>query len=77
MFSLAEKVYTKVKEFSLADFIILKVCLGSIGMLLGALFSKSVKKLAPFLIIVSVVTYAYMVYKIFFADGDDCLDVEI
>ncbi len=72
--SLADTVFTKVKGFDMFDFAILKICLGTIGMLIGMCFSKSLKKAAPFLVLVAIVSYAYIMYKVFFEycfDGDE------
>lgn len=65
---ISEIALKKAKTFDIFDFAMFKVCLLSIGTLIGAKFSKSVKKFAPFFVIIAVCSYAYLIYKMFFEE---------
>ena len=45
-----------------------KTCLLSIGTLLGVYFVKPLKKLAPVIWLVAIASYAYLIWRMFFAD---------
>lgn len=65
---IADFAMERVKFFNVFDFAMLKVCLLSIGMLLGAFYSKHIKKSAFFIIIIALCSYIYLIYKLFYDD---------
>lgn len=54
------------KRFTVADVAVYKVCLLSVGALLGAYFARSLKKLRPLLWIVAIASYGYMIWRLIF-----------
>ena len=58
----------RFRGFSVRDVAIFKTCLLSIGALLGVYFIMPLKKLAPVLWVVAVASYAYLIWRMFFAD---------
>ena len=58
----------KASEFSVLDFAAFKMCLISFGILLGAKFSKFFKKYSLFIGIALVMSYVYLIYRLFFAE---------
>ncbi len=66
---LTDYAMEKVKNFTVVDFAVMKICLSTTGMLLGIAFSKTLKKIAPLLAIISVATYVYLVFKMFIEEN--------
>ena len=58
----------RFRGFSVRDVAIFKTCLLSIGTLLGVYFVKPLKKLAPVVWVAAVASYAYLIWRMFFAD---------
>lgn len=54
------------KTFTIADAAAFKVCLLSLGMLLGAHFARPLKKLRPLLWAVAAASYAWLVWRLVF-----------
>ena len=63
---LIDFIMDKVQAFTVFDFAIFKTCLFSLGLLFGALFSEKIKKFAPVVVIITIVSYIYLIYKVFF-----------
>lgn len=55
----------KLRNFSVFDVAIFKLCLFSIGALFGTFFSEKLKKIVPLMAIIAIVTYVYLMYKCF------------
>ncbi len=62
---LVKSVMGKVGKFSLVDFTIMKICLSFAGMYLGIRFSSKLKSKAPFIGIIALFSYFFMIYKLF------------
>ncbi|MDO4270141.1 MAG: hypothetical protein Q4C72_04355 [Eubacteriales bacterium] len=60
----------KAQEFSVFDFAVFKVCLLSLGLWLGACFSKFFKKFRSVLFVAFAASWLYMFWRVFF-DGED------
>lgn len=56
----------RAAQFSLVDWIVLKGCLVSFGLMIGGLFAKLFKKLAPLMALIFFISWAYLVWRIFF-----------
>lgn len=65
---LIDSVMDRFKSFKVSDIAIFKVCLFSLGTLFGAMFSKEVKKAKPLIVLLALVSYIYLVYKVFFEE---------
>lgn len=61
-------IMDRVRRFSILDFGIFKLCILSIGMIIGSFFSKCLKKCTPVLVIIALASYAYLIYKLFFEE---------
>ncbi len=60
-----DSIMDRVKNFTVFDFAIMKICLSFTGMIIGVIFSKNLKKCLPFLTIVAIASYGYMLFKMF------------
>lgn len=67
---LVDFMLKRAAHFSILDWTIFKTCLISFGVLIGAIFAKLFKKLAPLMAIVFMASWVYLAWRIFFA-GDD------
>lgn len=54
------------RAFTVADVAAFKVCLLSVGALLGAYFARPLKKLRPLLWAVAVASYAWLIWRLVF-----------
>lgn len=68
---LADYCLERASTFSIFDWAVFKTCLISLGVLIGAAFAKLFKKLAPLMAIVFVVSWIYILWRMFFAEYDD------
>ncbi len=64
--NLIKDIMGKVKNFSLVDFTIMKICLSFAGLFIGIKFSEKLKSKASFIGIIALLSYFYMIYKLFF-----------
>lgn len=60
----------KAHGFSIFDFAVLKVCLLSLGLWLGACFAKFFKKFRGALFVLFAASWMYLFWRIFFEDED-------
>lgn len=67
---IADKCMDKAKSFDILDFAIFKVCLFSFGAFLGARFSKFSKKFEFVVILTFLLSWSYLIYRIFFQSDD-------
>lgn len=61
----------RAKTFEIEDFAALKVCLFSFGLLLGSSFSKFFKRLSPLIKAMFVLSYVFLIWRIFFQAQED------
>ncbi len=61
----------RAKTFEMEDFAALKLCLVSLGLLLGSTFSNFFKKLSPLIKAVFIISYAFLIWRIFFEPQED------
>ncbi len=66
-----EKYLKKIKKFSIWDFICYEVALVSIGILLGTYFSVFFKEKIIIIWIITLITYLYIIFKVFNKKKDD------
>ncbi len=59
------------RGFSLLDFAVLKVCLISFGIWLGAQFSKFFKRFRVFVFLGFIASYIYLIWRLFLRSTDD------
>lgn len=72
--SLYRMIYFLMKRaetFEVEDFAALKICLVSFGLLLGSTFSKFFKRLSPLIKVVFVLSYVFLIWRIFFQPQED------
>lgn len=65
-------IMEKTSQFTLFDFAMLKTALLSAGALIGTYFSRFLKKYQAFLWLLTVLSYIYLVYRIFLKDTVYC-----
>ena len=65
---ISDLLLARSRRFTLFDWAILKTCLISFGLLLGAAFSRFFKKLVPVLAIVFLASWAYALWRLFYDD---------
>ena len=53
----------KLKQFTVLDVAVFKVCLLSIGALIGMYLVKPFKKLAPLVWVVAIGSYCYLIWR--------------
>lgn len=70
-FGLIDFMISRVTAFSIFDWGIFKICLISFGVLLGTLYNKLFKKLAPLVAVVFIATWVYMLWRVLFCECDD------
>lgn len=58
----------RAKDFSMIDFAVFKVCLLTLGLWLGACFSKFFKKFRGLLFVCFTASWIYLVWRVFFDD---------
>ncbi|MGI5966258.1 MAG: hypothetical protein ACOX65_04910 [Anaerotruncus rubiinfantis] len=58
------------KRFTVSDVAVFKICLLSIGALIGMYWAKACRKLAPFIWAAAVASYAYLIWRMVFCDED-------
>jgi len=58
-----------VRKFTPFDFAIFKTLMFSMGLLIGGIFSKKVKKFEIVLIFISLASFVYVMYKLFKKDS--------
>lgn len=63
--SLTDYSLSIIRNLSIFDFAIVKICLISIGMLIGVRFNSNIKKSTPFIGIVALTSYLYLITKFF------------
>ena len=64
----ADYAVTRAHGFSLFDFAVFEACLLSLGLWLGACFSKSFKKFRGLLFIAFAASWLYLFWRVFFED---------
>ncbi|MFI3114888.1 MAG: hypothetical protein R3Y12_01935 [Clostridia bacterium] len=64
--ALADHALDRVKSFNIFDFTMIKLCLVSIGLVIGSMYNKFIRKNAVFFIFAAVLSYLYLTYKLFF-----------
>lgn len=52
-----------VRNYDMLDFATFKICILSVGLLLGGAFSRSFRRWAPVVALIAVASYAYLIYK--------------
>ncbi|WMJ84791.1 hypothetical protein ACS3UN_05300 [Oscillospiraceae bacterium LTW-04] len=62
---------SRAAKFSVVDWAIFKTCLVTFGLMIGAWFARLFKKLAPLVALVFIVSWIYMVWRIFFDEDLD------
>lgn len=60
----------RAREFSLFDFAVFKLCLLSLGIWLGACFSKFFKKFRGVLFVLFAASWIYLAWQIFFDEEE-------
>ncbi len=55
-----------IRSLTIFDFAIVKVCLVSIGVLIGYKFNSNIKKATPFILVTAITSYVYLMYTFFF-----------
>ena len=66
MNSLIQRLLSASRKFSLIDFVFFKITLVSIGLLLGAYFSRFFLGIASILWPVFIISYLWLMYRTFF-----------
>lgn len=66
---LSTLLLSRAAQFSMLDWAIFKTCLISLGLMVGSLFAKLFKKLAPLMALVFIASWVYLVWRIF--SGED------
>ena len=61
----------KARGFSVFDFAVLETCLLSLGLWLGACFSKFFKKFRTVLFVAFAATWLYLLWRVFFDADED------
>ena len=61
----------KARGFNIFDFTAFKVALVSFGVILGAQFSKFFKRHRIFVLSAFVISYCFLIWRIFFSSSDD------
>ncbi|MPN23020.1 hypothetical protein SDC9_170405 [bioreactor metagenome] len=56
----------RAAQFSVLDWAIFKTCLVSLGLMIGTWFARLFKKLAPLVALIFIVSWVYLVWRIFF-----------
>lgn len=67
--SLISYLVERARSFSILDFAMFKVCLLSVGLLLGTVFSKFFSKFKMLILTGFLVSWAYMFWRIFRDDN--------
>ena len=67
----ADYSVTQAQTFSLFDFAVLKVCLLSLGVWLGACFSRFFKKFRGILFVAFTASWLYLFWRVFFDDDEE------
>ncbi len=67
---LTQYVLERARTFTAKDYTIMKATLISLGIILGATFSKFFRKLLPLFVIVFIVSYVYTMMRLFSSDDD-------
>ena len=65
---LIDFIMERLKTFTVGDYAVFKVCIFSLGALVGAVYSKTIKKCAPVIAVISILSYGYLIYKMFFKE---------
>lgn len=63
--SLMEYSLNIIRNLTIFDFAIVKVCLVSIGILIGVKFNSNIKKSTPFIGLIAITSYIYLMSKFF------------
>jgi hypothetical protein len=63
-----QKILMATRNYSIMDFACLKITLISLGILLGAYFSKFFLNFTSFLWIVFIISYIWIMYRTFIKD---------
>ncbi|MFV0497312.1 MAG: hypothetical protein ACK5L0_03950 [Candidatus Fimivivens sp.] len=64
-------ILRRATEFSIVDWAIFKTCLITFGLMIGAWFARLFKKLAPLLVLVFIISWLYMVWRVFLEEDFD------
>ncbi len=62
---------SRAAKFSAVDWAIFKTCLVTFGLMIGAWFARLFKKLAPLMALVFIVSWVYLVWRIFFDEDTE------
>lgn len=63
--SLIKFMLARAKDFSVLDFALFKLCLVSFGLYIGSKFAEFFKKFRIVILISFIISYAYMLWRIF------------
>lgn len=63
--SFVKFLVARARDFSVLDFALFKLCLISFGICIGSKFAKFFKKFRIVLLISFIVSYAYMIWRVF------------
>ena len=67
---LSEYMINRTREFEVIDWAVFKICLVSLGMLIGMHFTRVRKVLSGFLVIVYLTSLLFIMWRIFFPQDD-------
>ena len=71
VFNAINYMIKRTSDFSLLDWAIFKAGLISLGVLIGSLFSKFLRKLAPLVFFVFLATAVYTLWRLLVCDCDE------
>ena len=60
----------KFRQFDIKDAGIFKICLIAFGILMGMYWHKQFKKASPFIWLIFIASYGYLIYTLFFKKED-------
>lgn len=62
---------SRAAHFSVLDWAIFKTCLISLGLMISTWFARLFKKLAPLVALVFIISWAYLIWRIFWDEDVD------
>lgn len=60
-----DKIMSKLKQFTVCDFMIYETCCVMFGLLIGAQYSNFVMNYWPWFLGILLMTYSWLMYKLF------------
>ncbi len=69
--TLMHDIVERMRGFSLLDFFVLESCLLSLGLFIGTHLSKWLKKCRVFIFFGFIVSYIYLIWRVFLRDDCD------